>query len=144
MVNQVTDEQRQAISNAYAENRAVSEYLEILEHNKRVEEQTRPKRGRHRTLESIQNRLNEIAESFESVKPLKRLLMIQERMNLEAELEKAKNPPEPIDITQPEDDFLGVAASFALRKGITYRAWRELGVEPSVLKQAGIRRTIMV
>ena len=39
-----------------------------------------------------------------------------------------------------EADFTAVAAAYGARKGITYRAWRELGVEPRVLAAAEIRR----
>lgn len=142
MVRQMSDEHREALHKARAENRAVNEYLAAVEENRRIEEMTRPKRGRRRTTESMQNRLNEIAEVFDSATPLKRLVLIQERMNLEAELEEAMKPqPEPIDLTELEADFLEVAASLGQRKRISYRAWREFGVEPSVLKQAGIRLT---
>jgi len=33
-----------------------------------------------------------------------------------------------------------VAKSYSSRKGISYAAWREVGVEPAVLKKAGISR----
>jgi hypothetical protein len=33
------------------------------------------------------------------------------------------------------------AASYGARKGITYAAWREVGVPVSVLKAAGISRS---
>jgi hypothetical protein len=33
-----------------------------------------------------------------------------------------------------------VAAEYGQRKGISYAAWRELGVSPAVLKRAGITR----
>jgi hypothetical protein len=33
-----------------------------------------------------------------------------------------------------------VARSYGERNGITYTAWREIGVDPAVLKKAGITR----
>jgi hypothetical protein len=39
-----------------------------------------------------------------------------------------------------EAAFVAVAAAFGARKGIGYRAWREMGVPAATLKQAGIRR----
>ena len=39
-----------------------------------------------------------------------------------------------------ETAFVKTAAQYAQRKGISYAAWRELGVSADVLKQAGISR----
>jgi hypothetical protein len=33
------------------------------------------------------------------------------------------------------------ASAYSARKGISYAAWRELGVEAAVLKRAGISRS---
>lgn len=38
-------------------------------------------------------------------------------------------------------EFIKVAASYSTRKGIEYRAWRELGVPATVLAQAGVTKT---
>ena len=40
-----------------------------------------------------------------------------------------------------EAAFVDVAKSYSDRQGISYSAWREVGVEASVLKRAGIART---
>ena len=42
--------------------------------------------------------------------------------------------------TALEVDFVANAKGYSERKGISYAAWRELGVEPAVLKQAGVSR----
>jgi hypothetical protein len=34
-----------------------------------------------------------------------------------------------------------VAKGYSARQGISYASWREVGVEPSVLKKAGISRS---
>ena len=39
-----------------------------------------------------------------------------------------------------EDPFFVVAAAHGERKGLTYEAWRSIGVEPRVLNAAGIGR----
>ena len=39
-----------------------------------------------------------------------------------------------------EDEFVDAASGYSQRKGISYTAWRELGVPASVLKRAGIGR----
>ena len=43
-------------------------------------------------------------------------------------------------MTALEQDFIKAAAEYGRRKGITYAAWREVGVAPSVLKAARISR----
>jgi hypothetical protein len=45
-----------------------------------------------------------------------------------------------VDPTTLEAGFIKVAAAYSKRKGISYAAWRAVGVEPTVLKQAGISR----
>ena len=46
-----------------------------------------------------------------------------------------------VDLTELEQGFTEAAAAYSARKGISYAAWRELGVEASVLKRAGISRS---
>jgi hypothetical protein len=46
-----------------------------------------------------------------------------------------------VDMTSIEGQFVKVAQAYSARKGITYAAWRAVGVEPSVLKKAGISRS---
>ncbi len=127
---EVTEEHKAAMAAGRAESRAVRAYLEALEHS-------RPRRGRKRTAESIQQRLDAIASELDDADAMDRLKLVQERMDLEAEL---ANMGQTIDLTELEAEFVKVAASYAKRNGISYGAWREVGVEPSVLKTAGIKR----
>jgi hypothetical protein len=46
-----------------------------------------------------------------------------------------------IDITKLEVAFAEVASSYSDRKGISYAAWRSVGVPADVLKKAGVART---
>ena len=39
-----------------------------------------------------------------------------------------------------EEDFVQAAKNYGDRKGISYAAWREAGVDAGVLRRAGIRR----
>src|SRR3712207_1122264 len=75
------------------EGRAVRRYLEALEAHK-------PKRGRKRTVESVQKRLADIEDKLPGADPLARLQLVQERMNLQSELE-AKS--QTVDLTALED-----------------------------------------
>ena len=85
----------------------------------------------------MQKRLDRIDVELVSADPLKRLQLIQERLDLKQELETAGQA---VDLSGIEQDFVDAAAAYSKRKGISYAAWRELGVEPVVLKRAGISR----
>lgn len=113
-----------------SEGRAVRGYLEALEAHK-------PKRGRRRTPESIRARLQKIDAEIPDSDPLTRVQLIQERIDLNAELDGMENK---VDMSALEADFVAYAAGYSKRKGISYAAWRELGVPASVLKSAGIGR----
>ena len=45
-----------------------------------------------------------------------------------------------VDIAALEKEFIASAAAYASRKGISYGAFRSVGVTPAVLKAAGISR----
>lgn len=126
----MSQEHKQALALGREQGRAVRRYLEALEAH-------RPKRGRKRTPDSINRRLTDIEVKLETADPLTRLQLVQERMNLETEL---ATKSEAIDITELEDEFVAAAKEYGERKGITYAAWREAGVDAAVLKRAEIRR----
>ena len=46
-----------------------------------------------------------------------------------------------VDLTALEAGFVAAAKSYSGRKGISYAAWRAVGVSPGVLKRAGISRS---
>jgi hypothetical protein len=127
----MSDEHKAALAEGRNQGRAVRRYLEALEAHK-------PKRGRKRTTESVRRRLDRIDAELLQADPLKRLQLIQERLDLTAELEAADTK---VDLTGLEAEFVSAAADYSARKGISYAAWRELGVEAAVLKRAGISRS---
>ena len=126
----MTQEHKDALAEGRRQGRAVRDYLEALE-------QHRPKRGRKRTPESIRTQLDRINDEIAAADPVKRLQMIQDRIDLEAELGSMENKP---DLEALENDFVAAAKPYSERKSISYAAWRELGVEASVLKRAGVSR----
>ena len=128
--NPLTDEHKAAMAAGRTEGRAVREYLDALRSNK-------PKRGRKRTPDSIKARLAKIDEEIAVADPLDELRLIQERRNLSEELETMSAG---IDMTALEAEFVKVAKSYSQRQGISYATWREVGVEASVLKAAGVSR----
>ena len=127
----VTDSHKAAMAQGRTESRAIAAYLEALESH-------RPKRGRKRTPESIDKRLATIDSSLESASPVKRLSLIQERLDLLSERETLGQK---VDLSGLEKDFVSTAKSYGRRKGISYAAWRELGVSAPLLKRAGITRS---
>jgi hypothetical protein len=126
----MTKAHKEALAVGRNEGRIVRRYLEALETHK-------PKRGRKRTPESISRRLAVIDSSIENVDRLTALRLTQERLELQAELE-AMDAGE--DLSELEAKFVGIAASYSDRQGISYTAWREIGIPAAVLRQAGISR----
>ena len=127
---QMSEEHKMALARGREEGRAVRNYLEAIEAH-------RPRRGRKRTPDSIRKRLDAIEERLETADPLTRVQLIQERMDLQNELAGMENT---VDLVGLEDAFVVAARSYGDRKGISYAAWREAGVDAAVLKRAGIRR----
>jgi hypothetical protein len=127
---EMTDEHKAALAEGRRQGRAVRDYLEALEQHK-------PKRGRKRTVESIQAQLAKIEDQLDHADPVKKLQLIQDRIDLQNELDASANKA---DLQGLEAEFVAAAKGYSERKGISYAAWRELGVEASVLKQAGISR----
>jgi hypothetical protein len=122
---------KDALATGRNESRAVRGYLEVLAANK-------PKRGRKRTTQSVQKRLSAIDAALASADRVTTLKLAQERIDLLAELDAmdADN-----GLAELESSFVAVAANYSARQGITYAAWRHVGVTPDVLRRAGIGRS---
>lgn len=127
---EMTDEHKAALAEGRAQGRAVRGYLEALEAH-------RPKRGRKRTPESMRARLATIESTIDDADPMTRLQLVQERIDLEAAIEAAETT---VDMSALEDGFVEAASAYGARKGISYAAWREVGVPAAILKRAGISR----
>ena len=119
-----------ALAEGRDQGRMVRRYLEALEAN-------RPRRGRKVTAESMKKKLAAITQKLSGADPLTRLQLTQERMNLEKALSAGDQR---VDLTQLEREFVKAARPYGARKGISYAAWREIGVDAAVLKRAGVRR----
>lgn len=127
----MSDEHKTALAEGREQGRVVRRYLEALE-------SSRPKRGRKRSPERITKRLAAIDDGLATADALSRLRLVQERMDLEREL--TADGGNGGDIEQLEEAFIEVAAAYGDRKGLTYEAWRTVGVAPGVLRAAGISR----
>jgi hypothetical protein len=124
-------EHKAALAEGRAQGRAIRDYLEALEAH-------RPKRGRKRTPDSVKKRLERVETELFDADPVRRVALIQERMDLENELQAADGG---VDLVTLERDFVRFAKEYSTRKGITYSAWREVGVSPATLRAAGITRS---
>ena len=120
-----------ALAKGREEGRVVRRYLEALESSK-------PRRGRKRTPDSIRRRLGAIESKLPAADPLNRLHLVEERQRLESELAHTGSK---IDLGALEKAFVKVARPYGDRKGISYSAWRTVGVSAAVLQQAKIPRT---
>ena len=116
-----------------AEVTAIREYLKALEQNA-------PRRGRKRTPDGIRHQLASVATEMEGATVTRQLDLVQQRINLEAELEALEQAGS-IDLSALEANFVDHAAAYGGRRGISYAAWREVGVSATTLKAAGIRRS---
>jgi len=127
----MSDAHKAALAKGRAEGRVVRDYLEGLR-------ATKPKRGRKRTPETIGARLSKIEGELPDASPIDELALVQERRDLQDELAAMS---ETIDMGSLESDFVEVAKSYSESKKIAYASWRDVGVEASVLKRAGISRS---
>lgn len=126
----MTDQHKVALARGRVEGRAVRDYLESLRANK-------PRRGRRRSAETIKARLKAIETELNEADALGELKLRQERRNLQEELRTRSSG---VDQSALEKAFVQVAKSYGERQGISYQAWREVGVDAAVLTKAGITR----
>jgi hypothetical protein len=129
--NSITDQHKAAMAEGRVEGKVVRDYLDALRGSK-------GKPGRKRTPDSVKRRLAAIEVELHDATPVRELELVQERMDLQVELEAMKARVDPATL---EAGFVKVAAGYSTRKGISYSAWRAVGVEASVLKKAGIPRS---
>ena len=129
----LSPEHKAAMAEGRTEGRVIKGYLEAIR-------RTKPTAGRPKTADSVNNRLDKINHLLEAkLDPLKRLGLLQERIELAGELKKIEENSTDL-VAELEPEFIAVAKSYGQRKGISYAAWREFGVSASVLKAAGISR----
>lgn len=131
MAKTMSDSHKAALAQGRNQGRAVRLYLEALESSK-------PKRGRKRTREAISKRLAAVEADIPTADPVKRLQLVQERIDLQAELDTKEDT---VNLEAVEKDFAAAAKPYSERKGISYAAWRQVGVPASALKAAGISRS---
>lgn len=127
----MSDEHKKALAKGRRQSWAVRHYLDMLESER--------KRGPKMTREKLEKRIEETRRQIEEeTDPAKRLDLIQQRLDDEERLAEMKDQP---DAQEIEEEFTKVAKDYSERRGISYTAWRELGVPAAVLRKAGVPRT---
>lgn len=126
----LSKEHKAAMAVGRVEGRIVRDYLEAIRMSK-------GKPGRKRTPDSISRRLAVIEAELETANAVQELELVQERLDLQTELAAMTSKVDPASL---EAEFCRVAQAYSKRRGISYTAWRAVGVEPAVLKKAGISR----
>lgn len=125
----MTEEQKAAIVEGRRQHTIIRRYLTTLNEKGRS--------GRRVTPESLRRRLDQLTAKIESeTDPAKLVELISRKHEVEARLVKAENSS---DRRQLEEEFIKVAAAYSARKGISRKAWREVGVPADVLNRANIR-----
>src|ERR687892_1139951 len=92
----MSNEHKAALAEGREQGRAVRRYLEALEAHK-------PRRGRKRSPESMKKRLDNVEAEIATADPLKRLHLVQERLDLQTALEASQSN---VDLAQLEKDFV--------------------------------------
>ena len=102
---------------------------------------------RTRDVATIQNRLSVVDSELVDAVSVRKLKLLQERLDLVAEIERVSLLVE-ADAAAAESEaaalragFVWVAKAFGERAGLSFDAWLQLGVSEDVLKDAGIDRS---
>lgn len=125
----MSQEHKDALAEGRVQGAAVRRYLESLE--------VAARRGRRPDVDRLRRRLTEIDETLDSLDPIGRLQALQERIDITKALTDLPNGE---DAAEALDGFIKHARPYARRKGISYQAFRQVGVPAAVLNQAGIHR----
>jgi hypothetical protein len=124
----MTDAHKAALAEGREQGQVIRRYLEAVEAQS-------PRKGRRRTPEMARSRLEAIESEMAGAPAVIRLQLVQERLDLLDELERAGSSER---MRELEDAFVQCARAYSDRKGISHAAWREIGVSAAVLKRAGI------
>ena len=126
----MSDAHKAALAAGRVQGKAVGEYLDAVA-------ATKPKRGRKRTSDSVKRQLADVEAKLGDARGTARVELAQRRRDLEVELAGMEAKP---NIARLEAGFVRHGKAYAKRKGVSYAAFREVGVPAEVLTKAGISR----
>lgn len=126
----MSKEHKDALAEGRRQSRAIKAYLSTLQSK-------RP--GRPVTKESLQTRHDRVTKQIsESKDPLDSVKLMQTKLDIEAQMARMGDSQSAGEL---EKGFVEYAKGYSDRKGISYTAWRQVGVPASVLREAGIKET---
>lgn len=126
----MSDEHKEALAQGRRESKAIKSYLEAL---------AARKPGRPLNSDGLNKRMEKVNEKLESSQdPLEKVELIQTKLDIEKALADLGDTQ---DLTSLERGFVDNASAYSERKGVSYTAWREIGVPAVVLRRAGIKQT---
>ena len=126
----MSKEHKDALAEGRRQSRAIKAYLSALKSR-------RP--GRPVTKESLQSRLERLNKQLDdATDPLESVSLTQARLDIEDQLARMD---ESENLEALEAGFVQYARGYSDRKGISYTAWRQVGVPAAVLRKAGIKET---
>lgn len=129
--NGMSAKHKAALAKGRAQSKAVRDYLEMLQQDGR--------RSSNLSPDQIEAKIHELSTRIEEESnPATRVELVQKRLDLEEQLKSAGERP---DSDAVEKAFVKAAKEYSERKGITYMAWREVGVPAATLREAGVPRT---
>lgn len=127
----MTKQHKEALAKGRRQGKIVRDYLAALNRGR--------KPGRPVDRTSLTKKIERIQSKIDQeMNPARQVELVQERLDTEERLAEMEEAP---DLDSLERDFVEVAKDYSERKGITYTAWREIGVPASILRDAGIPRT---
>jgi len=122
---------KQALAQGRAESAIVNRYLLALGTTKR--------RGRPLSKERMTRRFDAAHRQLAASTGLAKLVAAQEIRDLKGALDELAQR-DPQRLRSLEDAFVRVARRFSERRGISYEAWREVGVPAAILRRAKVAR----
>lgn len=126
----MSQEHKEALAKGRAQGRAVRDYLTALEQQR--------SRGRTPDRATIEERIAQVQRKIDAEEnPAKRVELIQRRLDHEEQLIALDDEP---DMEALQDGFVDAVREYSERKGISYEAWREIGVPAAVLRRGGVTR----
>lgn len=131
----MSEAHKEALAQGRADGRAVRVYLEALKGSK-------PRRGRPFDLDKARGDLAEVDHKLVTggLTVLDQLQLSQRRLKLQGQIDSAGSATAAPDLSELEDAFVKAAPSYSERKGLSFSAWRSVGVPSAVLRKAGITK----
>jgi phage-related protein len=124
----MTQAHKAKLAEGRTQSRTINAYLQALESN-------RPRRGRR--VDTSPQRLAQLDKEIEEAFGIRKLELVQQKIELES---LASSDQGGSDLEELRKAFVRVAKSYGQRKGISYTAWRQVGVPAEALREAGIGR----